>query len=217
VRRNVIQNTADPVQNDAALPGDEDFEGVPLTEFIAVAEVSGTPRTLYLISSGDGFVSSIDYEGAERIYVIFSATKGWSLVAPDHPPAASGMDIDRIIVVSEDSEVGLSVVRQDASTTLIPMSRLLTAPQRVELVFDGRSVNEGPGGERAVSLHTWQHAVFLSDIDESYANVPFVVVTAQGDTYLTDGGGRFVLYRQTIDYVETTGDVYEDVVEIQLR
>jgi hypothetical protein len=217
VKHNIIRNSGVPVQNDAALPGDEDFEGIPLTDFIAEAGISGTPQTLYLVSSGDGFASGVDYAGAERIYVVFSATKGWSLVAPDHPPGASGMDIDHIIVVSEGSEVGLPVVNQDGGTTLIPMGKLLMAPQHVEFRFDGRAVNESAGGERAVSLYTRQYSVALADIDEGYAGLPFVVVTASGESYLTDGGGRFVPYRQTIDYIEETGDVYEDVVEIRLR
>jgi hypothetical protein len=217
VGRNVIRNGGTPVANDAALPGDDDFEGVALTEFIAEADISGTPRTLYLVSSGDGFVSSVDYAGAERIYVILSATKGWSLVAPEHPPGASGVDIDHIIVVSENSEVGLRVVQQDGSTTLIPMGQLLIAPQRAEFRFDGRSANEGTGGEYAVSLYTRQYSVALADIDAKYEGVPFVVVTADGATFLTNGEGRFVPYRQKMSYVEVTGDVYENVVEIQLR
>jgi hypothetical protein len=217
VERSVIKNGGTPVGNDAALPGDEDFEGVPLVDFVAEAGVSGTPRTLYLVSSGDGFVSSIDYADAGQVYVVLSSTKGWSLVAPNHPPGASGMDIDHIIVVSEGSEVGLSVVHRDGSTTLISTGQLLTAPQRVEFRFDGRSVNEAADGEHAVSLYTRQYSVALADVDEDYAGLPFVVVTADGGTYLTSGEGRFVPYRQTIDYVEATGDVYEDVVEIRLR
>jgi hypothetical protein len=217
VERSVIRNNGTPVKNDTALPGDRDFEGISLTDFVAEANISGTPRTLYLVSSGDGFTSSVDYADADRIYVVFSATKGWSLVAPDHPPGASGMDIDHIIVVSENSKVGLSVVDQNGDTTLIPMGQLLTMPQRVEFRFDGRSVNEGVEGERAVSLYTRQYSVTLSDVGAKYAGLSFVVVTAGGETYLTDGGGRFVPYRQTIDYVEETGDVYEDVTEIRLR
>jgi hypothetical protein len=113
--------------------------------------------------------------------------------------------------------VGLSVIGQDGSATLIPMGRLLTAPQQVEFRFDGRSTNEDEDGERSVALYTRQYSVALADIDEGYAGVPFVVVTRDGQTYLTNGGGRFILNRQTIGYVETTGDIYEGVVEIRLR
>ncbi|MDR0852617.1 MAG: hypothetical protein LBN36_08980 [Clostridiales Family XIII bacterium] len=218
VAQNVIKNSGTPVKNDGALPGDADFEGIPLTDFIAEAGISGDPKTIYLFSSGDGFVSSIDYEGAEEVYVIFSAAKGWSLLAPNHPPAASGMDIDRIIVVSESSEVGLSVVAQDGRKTTIPMGQLLLSPQHAEFRLDGISVNnEGSSDERAVALYTRQYSVVLSDIDAQYTGIPFVVATADGETYLTDGTGRFILYRQKINYKETTGDVYEDVVEIRLR
>jgi hypothetical protein len=217
VERSIIRNTGVPVKNDAALPDDEDFEGTPLADFIAEAGISGTPQTIYFASSGDGFVSSIDYADAERVYVIFSAWKGWCIVAPDHPPGASGVDIDHIIIVSEGSKVGLSVIDRDGDATLIPMGRLLTVPQRVEFRFDGRSINDDGDGERAVALYTRQYSIALADIDEGYRGVPFVVVTRDGQTYLTNGEGRFILNRQTISYVETTGDIYEGVVEIRLR
>ncbi|MDR3363695.1 MAG: hypothetical protein LBS91_01910, partial [Clostridiales Family XIII bacterium] len=46
--------TAAPVKNDAALPGDRDFEGVSLPDFLAGSDISGVPQSVWLVSSGDG-------------------------------------------------------------------------------------------------------------------------------------------------------------------
>ena len=217
VEKNITMNNGTPATDDTAMPGDEDFEGISITEFIAEANVSGKPKTIYLFSSGDGFISSIDYEGAEDVYIYFSKVKGWSTVAPKHPPAASGMDIDRIVIVSENSEVGLHVINQSGELNIIPMGKLLMSPQYTEFHLDGTTTNESSGAARAVSLYTRQYSLRLSDVDENYSDVPFVVVTKSGDTYLTEGTGRFILYRQKINYKENTGDIYEDVAEIRLR
>jgi hypothetical protein len=39
----------------------------------------------------------------------------------------------------------------------------------------------------------------------------------EGSRYLTDGKGRFSIHRQQIDYIESTGDVYEAVKEVRQR
>ena len=217
VEQNITMNSGNPVKNDSAVPGENDFEGVPITEFIADAGISGTPKTIYMFSSGDGFVSSIDYDGAENVYVYFSKYKGWSTIAPNHPPAASGMDIDRIVVVSENSKVGLNVVDSNGSLKIFSMGELLLSPQIAMFNLDGTTENKSSGSPMFVSLYTRQYSIGLVDVDATYADVPFVITTVSGDAYLTEGKGQFILYRQKISYRETTGDIYEDVSKIELR
>jgi len=217
VDRNVIFNTGTPVKNDAALPGDQDFEGTPLTDFISQAGISGTPREIYFQSSGDGFCASAAWEGASEIYVIFSAAKGWCLAAPNHPPAANAIDVDRLIVVSENSERGLAVTRGDGGTEVVSFGEILISPLYSELHADGTSELNAGGDKRSVTLYTRKYAVNLADVRPEYADTPFIVLTENGGKYLSDGTGRFIIYRQTIDYMEATGDLYENVSEIRLR
>ena len=217
VEKNVTFNSGTPVKNDSAMLGEKDFEGTPITEFIAEAGISGNPQTIYMFSSGDGFVSSIDYKGAEDVYIYFSELKGWSTVAPNHPPAASGMDIDRIVLVSENSEVGLHIVDQNGNKSTVSMGEMYMKPQTATFNLDGTTEKDSDGKSRSVSLYTRQYSLSLSEIDKTYAGVGFVVATKSGDKYLTDGAGDFILYRQKINYREATGDIYEDVEEIQIR
>jgi hypothetical protein len=209
--------TAAPVKNDAALPGDRDFEGIALPEFLAGSELSGSPQSVWLISSGDGFSVKIDWDGAEKAYMIFSGANGWSVVAPEHPVSVNAMDIDRILVVCEGSAAGLRVARADGGIDVVPFGAILTSPMLTRFHFEGRA-EIGTGADLLASeVYTRELSVSLADVYEGYGGEPFAVVTEDGDKYLTDGGGRFVIYRQAIDYVDSTGDVYENVAEIQMR
>ncbi|MDR2487202.1 MAG: hypothetical protein LBD12_04480, partial [Clostridiales Family XIII bacterium] len=139
VREHVFFQTGTPAKNDQALPGDSDFAGTPLTDFLSSSGISGRPESVYLISSGDGFVVKIPYRGAERAYVVFSREKGWCLIAPEHPVSANATDIDRILVVSKDSDVGLRVVGKDGQSETVSMGRMLTAPMTAEYHLEGRA------------------------------------------------------------------------------
>jgi hypothetical protein len=210
-------NTGQTAQNDAALPGDLDFEGVPLTDFLSQSAISGTPSAIWLISSGDGFSVKIDWAGAEKAFVIFSETKGWCLVAPDHPISANATDIDRIIVQSEGSTVGLRVQGADGQAETISMSRLLTASMTATFHFEGRAEQESGKNRLASEVYTRRFAVRFADVYEAYGGEGFAIATADGGLYLTNGGGLFEINRQRINYIETTGDVYADVEAVQLR
>lgn len=197
--------------------GDQDFSGISLPEFLSESKISGTPKYIYLISSGDGFVAKIDYENSEKVSIIFSETTGWSIVAPDHPISTNAVDLDKIIVVSDDSEVGLHIIKQDGSTDIVSMGKILTSPMLYELHYEGASDIGSGKDKRTTEIYTRQMSVKLADIYDAYNDEPFAVTTKSGDKYLTDGSGRFSMNRQKINYIEETGDIYEDVQEIQLR
>jgi hypothetical protein len=209
--------TGAAVKNDAALPGDRDFEGVSLPDFLAGSDISGVPQSVWLISSGDGFSVKIDWEGAEKAYMIFSRVNGWSVVAPEHPVSVNAMDIDRILVVCEGSEAGLRAVRADGGVDVVPFGAILTSPMLTQFHFEGKAETAAGAGLLASEVYTRELSVSLADVYEGYGGEPFVVTTESGEKYLTDGGGRFVIERQVIDYADDTGDVYENVVEIQIR
>ncbi|MDR1796984.1 MAG: hypothetical protein LBR44_05985 [Clostridiales Family XIII bacterium] len=207
-----------PVSSDSARLPDSYAGGMPLSEFVAQAGISGTPEEVYFISSGDGFCASISYESADKVTVYYDTEKGWHLDAPEHPQPVNAMDVDRFIVVSEGSEAGLPVVRADGSTDVVSFGEMLLAPMTAVYHLDGTSeIGSEAGGTQSVSVYTRRFSVRLADLRPEYEGAPFVVVTGGGGKYLTDGGGRFVVYRQTLTYVEATGDEYEDVTEIQLR
>jgi hypothetical protein len=229
VERYVSYKTGNPVKNDAAKPGDTDFEGVPLTDFIAEAGVSGEPEDIWIMSSGDGFAVKIAWDGAEKAYMIFSRVNGWSVVAPEHPVSVNAMDIDRLIVVSKNSKAGLRVVHGD-SVDIVPFGRMLTVPMRLSWHFEGRAevgdagagsgtgTDSDSGADRLTSeVYTRELSVALTDVYEGYGGEGFEVVTEDAGRYLTDGDGRFRIDRQQIDYIETTEDEYEDVEEIRIR
>ncbi|MDR1816262.1 MAG: hypothetical protein LBR00_06310 [Clostridiales Family XIII bacterium] len=208
----VSYKTGTPVKDPAALPGDADFEGVALPEFLAGSEISGEPLAVWLCSSGDGFSVKLDWEGLDRAYMIFSEVNGWQCVAPEHPLSANAQDIDRIFVVSEGSGVGLRVVRLDGGVDVIPFGEILTSPLLASFHYEGRAEN----GDLASEVYTREASFSLADFYDA-GDSGFEVVTAAGDRYLTDGAGRFAVFRQTFSYFETTGDEYEDVTEIRLR
>jgi hypothetical protein len=209
--------TADPVSDDKAVPGDGNFEGIPLTEFIGEYNISGTPREVWIMSSGDGFAVKIAWAGAEKAYVIFSKINGWRVVAPEHPVSVNAQDVDRIIVVSDESGSGLMVVKADSSRDVVPFGDMLTSPMTLSYRLEGKA-DIGEGAESLSSeVYSRELSVTLSDVYEPYTGGAFEITTADGERYLTDGGGRFSVGRQIIDYIETTGDVYEDVTEISFR
>jgi hypothetical protein len=213
VENYVSYKTGNPVKNDAAMPGDSDFEGVALTDFIADAIVSGEPEDIWLMSSGDGFAVKIAWDGAEKAYIIFSGVNGWSIVAPEHPLSVNAMDIDRVIVVSKGSESGLRVVRKDAGIDIVSFGDILTAPMRLSYHFEGLAET----GKLTSEVYTRELSVSLIEVYEGYDGDGFEVVTKNGERYLSDGDGRFCINRQRIDYIETTGDEYEYVEEIRLK
>jgi hypothetical protein len=159
----------------------------------------------------------IDWDGAEKAYMVFSRVNGWSVVAPEHPVSVNAMDIDRILVVCDDSEAGLRVARADGGVDVVPFGAILTSPMITQFHFEGRAEASAGGGALASEVYTRELSASLADVYGAYGGEPFVVVTEDGEKYLTDGSGRFAIYRQAVDYVESTGDVYEDVVEIQIR
>jgi hypothetical protein len=212
----VSYKTEAPSKNDDALPGDKDFDGVSLPDFLASSEISGTPVSVWLISSGDGFAVKLAWDGLEDAYIAFSETNGWRCIAPKHPISANAMDIDRILVVSEGSEVGLPLTKPDGSTEVIPFGKILTSPLLTAFHFEGQA-DQGAGESQLSSeVYTRETTFSLADVYDGEAS-GFVVVTANGDKYLTDGQGRFAVFRQTLSYIESTGDEYENVVEVQLR
>lgn len=217
VKNNISMRIGQAVKNDAARPGDADFEGVALPDFLSGSAISGTPSAIWLISSGDGFAVKIDWAGAERVFVVFSEKKGWCVIAPDHPISANAMDIDRIIVQSEGSAVGLRIQGADGRDETIPMSRLLTASMTADFHFEGRAEQKSREGNLTSEVYTRRFAVRFADVYAAYSGGGFAVATADGGLYLTNGAGLFEINRQRIDYIETTGDVYADVKTVQLR
>ena len=214
VNKSVTKRNTKPAKNENALPGDSDFEGIALPDFIKESEISGTPKYLYFMS-GDGFTVKIDYDGSEKAYMIFSERRGWCIVAPEHPISVNALDLGRIIVVSENSEIGLNIVKSGGDKVIIPMGKILLTPMVIDLKFEGKA-DIGDGGNTLSSeVYTEQRTLSILDMYEEYNNESFVVVTNAGEKYLTDGNGRFSFYRQKINYIEQSGDEYEDVTEIQ--
>ncbi|MDR1043147.1 MAG: hypothetical protein LBL54_04500 [Clostridiales Family XIII bacterium] len=209
--------TADPVADDKAMPGDGNFEGIPLTEFIGEGTISGAPKELWILSSGDGFAVKIAWAGAEKAYVIFSDVNGWSIVAPEHPVSVNAQDVDRIIVVSDDSSAGLKIVRADGSRDVVPFGRMLTSPALLSYHLEGKA-DIGEGADMLSSeVYSRELSVALADVYEPYTNGAFEITTSDGERYLTNGEGRFAVSKQVIDYREATGDIYENITEISLR
>jgi hypothetical protein len=213
VAKYVSMKTGEPVRDDGAQPGDAGFEGEPLTEFVEQAEPSGEPQWLWLVSSGDGFTVKIAWEGADKAYIVFSEQNGWSIVAPEHPVSVNAMDLDRIIVVSEGSKVGLPITRADGSKDVVPFGAVLTSPMQAAFHYEGRADDGGLSSE----VYTRELTVLLADVYDGYGGGGFEIVTEDGDRYLSNGDGRFRINRQRIDYMEVTGDVYEDVTQIRLK
>jgi hypothetical protein len=215
VEKYVSMKTGTPAKDDSALPGDADFEGVPLTEFIAEAGVSGSPREIWIMSSGDGFAVKTAWDGAEKAYVLFSDIDGWRIVAPEHPVSVNAMDVDRIVVASEGGQTGLHITKADGSSDIVPFGKILTAPMRLSYHLEGKA--DTVGGSLTSEVYTRELSVSLADVYDAYAGGGFEITTKDGARYLTDGGGRFSVSKQIIDYIETTGDIYEDVAQISFR
>jgi hypothetical protein len=237
VQKYVSFKTGTPVKNDSALPGDKDFEGTPLTEFVGKAGLSGTPRELWLMSSGDGFAVKIAWAGAEKAYIKFSGENGWTIAAPEHPISANAQDVDRIIVVADGGSEGLDIVKPDGTREVVTFGKILTSPMLMRYHLEGRADaggngdsdsgngdsgadsqgSDADGGKLSSEVYTRELSVALADVYDDYGGGAFEITTQGGERFLTDGGGRFSVSRQTIDYIETTGDIYENVAQIALR
>ncbi|MDR0596700.1 MAG: metallophosphoesterase [Clostridiales Family XIII bacterium] len=232
VLKYVSFKTGTPTANDSAMPGDKGFEGTPLTEFVGQAGLSGTPRELWIMSSGDGFAVKLAWAGAEKAFVKFSGTNGWTIVAPEHPISANAQDIDRIIVVSECGRTGLNIVKPDGTREVVPFGKLLTSPMLLNYHLEGKADTGGSaddsqgggaasdsagGGKLSSEVYTRELSVALADVYDGYGGASFEITTGSGERFLTDGKGRFSVKRQTISYIETTGDIYENVSQISFR
>ncbi|MDR0875098.1 MAG: hypothetical protein LBN12_02685 [Clostridiales Family XIII bacterium] len=212
-----IENTLAGTSLDAA-PGGSGFHGVTLSDFLAEASPAGAPQDVYFMS-GDGFVAKVDYADADEIYVIFNDDKGFCIIAPNHPISAQAQEIDRFVVVSDDPDFGLTIVRQDGSRALLSKGQMLVSPLRTSLHFQGSSEMANGGETRSSSVYTKELSAPLGDLYADYAGEPIIVVTKSGDKYLTDGAGDIIVGEQRFDYRESTGggETYEDIAEIQIR
>jgi hypothetical protein len=216
VRESVTIYNQEPVSGIDALPGDKDFHGTPLSEFIQDAKISGTPTDVYILAK-DGFAVRVSYDETDRINIVYTEENGWSVVAPDMPISAAAKDVAEIVVVSENSEVGLSVTDKDGKTSILGMGGILIAPTRTTLHSEGISEVESGGTVHASEVFTTEKSVRLSDVYEPYKGEPFAIETKDGGKYLTDGNGVFVLNEETIDFRDINGETYENVAGIILR
>jgi hypothetical protein len=192
-------------------------EGKPVTEFLDSSGISGNPEEVWLISSGDGFCVKIAWDGAEKATLVYSKSKGWCVDAPEHPVSANAMDLDRIIVVSSDSDAGLRVVNENGSVVVVGFGKMLTGAMGYGFHFEGEGEVGMGAGQLTSVVYTREFSVSLADVHEGYRGGGFEIETESGDRFLTDGEGRFRIEKQKIDYIETTGDEYENVAEIRLR
>jgi len=222
-------NTGDPVKNNKALPGDKDFEGVLLKDFLADSKPTRDEYSLDLISSGDGFM--VRLVDIDDVYIIFSAITGWTIVAPDHPISANAKDIDRIIVYGGlpslsdiDSELpksdpGLILSFKNDETVFIPMGYLLMLANGRYHDIEGE-VQSGSLGKE-VEVFTIRDSFRLQDVTEYTVSETIEIVTADGKRYLTSSDmTEFVIYRQAIsciDYNTENNETYEDVVEVRMK
>ncbi|MDR1953325.1 MAG: hypothetical protein LBQ21_02405 [Clostridiales Family XIII bacterium] len=210
-----IENESDVTALDAK-PGTRDFHGVTLTDFLAAAEPAGMPQDVYFMSE-DGFTAKVSYADADEIYMIYNDEKGFCVIAPKHPVSAQAQEISRIVVVSDGSDVGLKVIKADGDSEVISKGHMLVSPLRQSLRFQGTSEMSGDGGVYSSSVYTKELSATLADLYADYAGEPFVVVTRTGDKFLTDGSGYFTIGERQFDYTEQSGELYEDVTEIQIR
>jgi hypothetical protein len=216
---------SDPSSSPLTIKGDvsapvtfdsKDFKDTILTELIAAAKVSGTPKDVYIVAK-DGFAVRVGYDEADQITIVCTKETEWSVVAPDMPISTAAKQIAQIIVVSDGSEVGLSVTDKDGKQSVIGMGSILTAPTVTTLHSEGVSEIESGGSVHSSEVFTTEKSVRLKDVYPEYKGEPFALETGNGDKYLTDGDGVFVLNETTIDFRETGGEIYEDVTGITLR
>jgi hypothetical protein len=215
-----IENTQQSTALDA-LPDDKNFHGMTLSDFLAAASPAGTPLDVYFMSA-DGFVAKVTYADADEIYVIYNEDKGFCIIAPNHPISAQARELSRFVVVSEDSDVGLNLVKADGSSLLLSKGQMLVSPLRTALRFQGSSEMRNGDQIRSSSVYTKELSARLGDLYGDYEGEPIVVVTKNNDKYLTDGTGYVIIGEQRFDYQESlsngeAGDTYEDIIEIQLR
>jgi len=224
-------NTGVPVKNDEALPGDEDFEGVLLRDFLADSEPTRDDYTVDLISSGDGF--RVKLFSVDNVYIIFSDISGWTVIAPDHPVSANAKDINRIIVfagdnsITDESDPGLKLSLDNGDFEIIPLGYLLVMAKGI---YTDWEEEVGSVSSDSVVVSTIKTSFRLQDIEknirsdtltENKIDETIEVITADGKRYLTDSDMvEFVIYRQKIsciDYYQERPEVYEDVVEVRLK
>jgi hypothetical protein len=211
-----IDNTQENTDFDVA-PGGKDFHGTTLREFLAEAKPVGAPKEVYMMSA-DGFVACVNYEDADEIYVFYNDKKGFCISAPKLPVSASAQELSRMVVVSDDSTVGLKIVEADGGTIILTKGKMLISPLTTSLKLQGSSEMGADEGEKySSSVYTKELSATLGQLYEEYANEAIIIQLKSGEKYLSDGSGRIIIGEKRFDYEELTGEIYEDIEFIQIR
>ena len=197
-------------------PVSSGFEGMSLTDFIAQANPSGTPKDIYF-TSADGFIARVKFEDADEIFVIHNEEKGFCVIAPKHPISAQGQELHRVVVVSDGSQVGLNIIRKDGSNTLIPKGQILISPLTTSMWFRGESEMAKEDSNFSSSVYTRELSATLGVLYDEYKGEPIVIATQDGGKFLSDGTGRIIIGETEFDYEDEHGNRYEKIKEIHLR
>jgi hypothetical protein len=122
-----------------------------------------------------------------------------------------------MIVVSENSTVGLKIAKTDDDEIILTKGKMLISPLTTSLKLQGSS-EMGEGSEKySSSVYTKELSATLAQLYEDYAGEAIVIQLKSGEKYLSDGEGRIIIGEKRFDYEEITGEVYEDIEFIQIR
>jgi len=214
-------STGAAVISDKAKPGDTDFEGVALNDFLADSKPSGVIGSVWLIASGDGYAAQINGKDLDKAYMIFSAVTGWTIVAPDFPPSAQVKDIDRIVVCSKwDSAntVGLTVVTKEGQKSLISMWQLALMPNAYENEGEATNENSGISVDSYYEKHYFMLKNFLHDLVPDDATLELIMADGSSAS-VPASAASFYYYRQTIECIngDVSDAIYDNVTEVRIK
>ncbi|MCL0069141.1 alkaline phosphatase family protein [Dehalococcoidia bacterium] len=200
-----VTQAADTWETKRIKHNNQEIDGLKLQDLISTAGLMTGSNKIFVVGR-NGFVAEIDADTLAEVYLMFSASYGWSVSSHRHPRSVNVKDIKEIIVVSSENcwSYGFNVIRADKNILNITPGQAYFRTATLYPHFEGRSamIHDGQVYETGVfTLKRVFELCDLCDLLEVNYNNRNLIMGATGGYGLLEEGGLFVLKGNHINYI----------------
>ena len=191
------------------------FDAVPLTEVLKEAAPLGETKKIYF-AAHDGFSSAVKAGDSDKCYLSYAKEKGWFVIAPKHPVSTNAKDLEEIILVSDGSDGGLTLIAANGEKQQFTLGQLLTGPITSYPNFEGKAAAKSDGLVYESEIYTRSSGFSLNQLagrKDTKDTVYLLLTSADGKEYFMQDSGHFLIEGTGLQYVDANGEHYHDIKE----
>lgn len=193
------------------------FQTIQLASVLKDADILGDLKSVYFVAH-DGFTSVMDAADISECYLTYDKETGWSVVTPKHPISTNAKDLEKIILISDGDDCKiLTIVDKDGDSHSFSPGQILTGPITAYPDFEGSAVTESDGMEYSSLIYTKSYGFSLSDLVPIDSTDYLLLKTKANTEHFLPDTGHFTINDLTINYVDEKGEVYEQVLQVEVH